>query len=271
MRRHLLAPVERAVAGPGPRGGVVRVELGPAPRLHAAVLEDQPELLLGRERDAVQRRRLVVGAAERALHARSVVAPDPDHDGVVELAHLLDGGEHAADVPVGVLGVARVGLHLARVQSPLRLGQRVPLRERVVLRQLRVGRYDAELLLARERLLPHDVPALVELPPVLLHPFSRHVVRRVAAPGREVVEPRRGRLLGAHPMEPVDRPVRHVVREVVGLAVLALRNALDLLVLPDQRVVLARPAARGSPRSSRSRDRSASGRTARSSPAGCRA
>ena len=40
---------------------------------------------------------------ERALHAGAVVAPDVDHERVLELAHLLDRVEHAADVPVGVL------------------------------------------------------------------------------------------------------------------------------------------------------------------------
>src|SRR5262245_4602992 len=61
----------------------------------------------------------------------------------------------------------------------------------------------------------------------------------MAAAGREVHEPGSRRLLGADAVKPVDRLVRHVVREVVLLAVLALRDALDLLVLPDQRVVLS--------------------------------
>ena len=46
--------------------------------------------------------------------------------------------------------------------------------------------------------------------------------------------------LGAHAVNPVDRLLGHVVREVVGLAVLALGHALDLLVLGDEGVVLAR-------------------------------
>ena len=91
-----------------------------APRLEAAVLEEQAHLLLGGQRDPVQRRQLVERAGERALHAGAVVAPDPDHERVVELAHLLDRVEDAADVPVGVLGVAGVDLHLARVQPLLR-------------------------------------------------------------------------------------------------------------------------------------------------------
>ena len=239
MRGDLLAPVERGVAGPGPPGRVMRGELLVAPGLEAAVLEEEPHLLLGRERDPVQRRHLVERARERALHARAVVAPDPDHDGVVELAHLVDRVDDPADVPVGVLGVARVDLHLTGVEALVRLVERVPGRERVVARrQLRVGGNDAERLLPRERLLAHHVPPLVERAAVLVRPLARHVVRRVAAAGCDVGEPRRLRLLGADPVKPVDRLVGEVVLEVVLLAVLGLGDADDLLVLGDQRVVL---------------------------------
>ncbi len=121
----------------------------------------------------------------------------------------------------------------------MRLVERVPRRERVVARrQLRVGGDDAELLLPRERLLAHHVPALVERAAVLVRPLARHVVRRVAAAGRDVGEPRRLRLLGADLVKPVDRLVGEVVLEVVLLAVLGLGHADDLLVLGDQRVVL---------------------------------
>ncbi len=239
MRGDLLAPVERGVAGPGPPGRVMRSELVAAPGLEAAVLEEEPHLLLGRERDPVQRRQLVEGAGERALHAGAVVTPDPDHDGVLELAQLVDRVDDPADVPVGVLGVARVDLHLPGIQALVRLVERVPGRERIVARrQRRVGRDDAELLLARERLLSHHVPALVELAAVLVRPLARHVVRRVAAAGRDVGEPRRLRLLGADLVKPVDRLVGEVVLEVVVLAVLRLGHTDDLVVLGDQRVVL---------------------------------
>ena len=239
MRGDLLAPVERGVAGPRPPGRVMRGELLVAPGLEAAVLEEEPHLLLGRQRDPVQRRHLVERARERALHARAVVAPDPDHDRVLELAHLVDRVDDPADVPVGVLGVARVDLHLTGVEALVRLVERVPRRERVVARrQLRIGRDDAERLLPRERLLAHHVPPLVELAAVLVRPLARHVVRRVAATGGDVGEPRRRRLLGADPVKPVDRLVGEVVLEVVLLARLGLRDADHLLVLGDQRVVL---------------------------------
>ena len=119
VRGDLLAPVERAVAGPGPCRRVVRPHHVAAPGLEAAPLERELELLLVGQRDPVQRRQLVERAGQRALHAGAVVAPDVDHEGVVELAHLLDRVDHAADVPVGVLAEARVHLHLPRVEAPL--------------------------------------------------------------------------------------------------------------------------------------------------------
>ena len=239
VRGDLLAPVKRGVAGPRPSGRVVRGELVVAPRLEAAVLEQKTHLLLGGERDPVQRRQLIERPCERALHARAVVTPDPHHYGVLELAHLVDRVDDPADVPVGVLGIAGVDLHLAGVEALVRLVERVPGRERVVTRrQLSVGGHDAQFLLSSEGLLAHDVPALVELALVLIRPLARDMVGGVAAAGRDVGEPRRLLLLGANPVKPVDRLIGQVVLEVVLLTVLSLRDADDLLVLRDQRVVL---------------------------------
>ena len=118
------------VARPTPRrprsAGAIGVG---APRVEPAVLVDQRELLLGRQRDPVLHRQLVERAGERALHARPVVAEDVDDQRVVELAHLLDRVEQAADVPVGVLLIAGVDLHLPRVQLLLAVRERVPGRE----------------------------------------------------------------------------------------------------------------------------------------------
>ena len=127
----LLAPLERAVPGPGPGRRVVRGDQLAAPHLQPAVLLDQRELLLGGQRDAVLHRELVERAGERAFHAGAVVAVDVDHQRVVQLAHLLDRGDHPAHVPVGVLAVPRVDLHLPRVEGLLVLGQGIPGRERL--------------------------------------------------------------------------------------------------------------------------------------------
>ena len=87
-----------------------------APRVEPAVLLDQRELLLGGEGEPVLHRQLVEGAGQRSLQARAVVPEDVDDERVLELAHLLDRVEQAADVPVGVLLEAGIDLHLPRVQ-----------------------------------------------------------------------------------------------------------------------------------------------------------
>ena len=90
--------------------------------------------------------------------------------------------------------------------------------------QLGVSGNHAQLLLSGEGLLAQLVPALIELALVLVDPFLRHVVRRVAGAGREIHEERlvgHQRLLLAHPL---DRLVRHVLGEVVAL----LRSLLRL-------------------------------------------
>ena len=166
-------------AGPRPRRGVVRAHHLGAPGLEAAPLEDELDLLLVGQRNPVDHRPLVERAGERALHAGAVVAPDVDHERVLELAHLLDRVDHAADVPVGVLassprtppsGARRGACWFSSSESHagIALGPR---------RQLRVGRDHAELLLAREGLLAQLVPALVELALVPVGPLAPHLMR----------------------------------------------------------------------------------------------
>ena len=53
---------------------------------------------------------------ERAFGAAAVVAADVDDQRVVELAHVLDRLDHAADLVVGIGEVGGVDLHLAREQ-----------------------------------------------------------------------------------------------------------------------------------------------------------
>ncbi len=72
-------------------------------------------------------------------------------------------------------------------------------------------------------------------------------MRCVRAAGRVVDEPRLFLVLGAHLVQPARRLVGEVVRPVVLLAVLALRNAEGRVVLRDHRVVLARLAAEDAP------------------------
>ena len=75
----------------------------------------------------------------------------------------------------------------------------------------------AELPLPRDGLLAQRVPAGVEPAGVAVRPLLRHVVRGMRGAGREVGEERLVRhqrlLLG----DPLDRPVGHVLGEVVAL------------------------------------------------------
>src|SRR5262249_12903634 len=74
-----------------------------------------------------------------------------------------------------------------------------------------------ELLLVREGLFSHLVPALAEFAFVLVRPLLRNVVRRMRGAGREVYEERlvwKQRLLLHHPG---DALIRKVLGEVVPL------------------------------------------------------
>ena len=217
----------------------------PAPCVEAAVALDLLELLLLGEHDPVVDAELVESAGQRALHAGAVVAPDVDHERVVELAQLLQRVEQPADVVVRVLLEARVDLHLPGVELLLLVRQRVPGRHLVVPgRELRVLRDDAELLLALERRLAVAVPALVELARVLVGPVLGDVMRRMRGPGREVHEERLLLVLRPHPVQPLDRLVGHRVREV---EVLVLGHADRGVVLRDHGIELARLAAEEAP------------------------
>ena len=239
VRADLLAPLERGVPGPRPRGRVVRrVGVGP-PRVQPAVLAEQGQLLIGGQDDAAGQRHLVERAGDGAFQAGPVVAEDVEDQRVIGLAHLRHGVQQPPGVVVGVLLVAGVDLHLPGVQLLLVLRQRVPGGEDIRAgRQHRVRRDHAELLLPLEGLLPQLVPALVELAPVLLAPLDRDMVRRVRAAGGVVHEPWLGRVLRADRVQPPDRLAGHGIGQVELLAVLPLGDADDRVVLRDQRVKL---------------------------------
>ena len=167
---------------------------------------------------AVEDDQLVEAAVRGSLGRGAVVADDHVDERVVEQLELVERVDHAADVVVGVLHEARVDLHLAG-EDRLHLVRRlVPggdlLRPRG---QLCVLRDDAELLLARERLLAELVPALVELALVLGRPLGRDMVRGVRRARRVVDEERLVRHQRLLLADPVDRVVGHVLGEVVAL------------------------------------------------------
>ena len=84
---------------------------------------------LGSFQNAVVGGQLIEGAVEGAFGAGAVVAADVDDQRVVELAHVLDGLDDAADLVVGIGGVAGEDLRLARIEFLLQQGKRVPLRQ----------------------------------------------------------------------------------------------------------------------------------------------
>ena len=116
---------------------------------------------IGQFQNAVVGGHLVGRAAERAFGARAVVTADVDDQRVVELAHVLDCLDHAADLVVGVGRVAgeHFGLR-ARTTSSRSASQRVPLRQVIRPgRELGVRRDHAEPLLVGEDLLAQLRPS----------------------------------------------------------------------------------------------------------------
>ena len=208
--RHLLGPGERRIEGHGPAGRHVREGFRTAP------LVDQRNQILDLLGHAVEIGHLVVHADEAAFGAGAVVASDVDEQRVVQLADVGERLPEPPDLGIGLLEEASEHFGLAREQTALIGWQRVPGGQVFrPLAQLRVGRDDAQLLLALERFNSHLVPALVELALVLVGPLLRHVVRRMRRPGCVVDEER---LVGRHRLlrlDPVDRLVGHVHGEVV--------------------------------------------------------
>ena len=84
-------------------------------------------LVLHRHGDAVEGGELVRRAVEHALGARAVVAADVDDQRVVELAHVLDRLDDAADLVVGVGEIGGVDVRLPDEELLLVGVERVPL------------------------------------------------------------------------------------------------------------------------------------------------
>ena len=123
-----------------------------------------------------------------ALGTRSVVR-ESDDQRVVEGVDAPEKVEQAADLKIGVLQEAGIDLHHPRVDGPLIRRAFVPrLDVRIVARQFGIGWDHAEFLLAGKDRLSVDVPAIVELPLVLVRPFLRHMMGCMHGPRAEVHE-----------------------------------------------------------------------------------
>ena len=108
VRRHHLGPGERRVEGPGPGHRHVRIGQVRAPDVVEVL-----QLGLDRQLDTLDRGDLVRRADQAAFGAGAVVAADIDDQRIVELAHVLDRLDHAADLMVGVGHVGGEDLDLA--------------------------------------------------------------------------------------------------------------------------------------------------------------
>ncbi len=84
---------------------------------------------LGERQNAVVGGHLIEGALQRAFRAGAVVAADIDDQRVVELAHVLDCLDDAADLMVRVGGIAGKVLRLAGIELLLDEPKRIPLRQ----------------------------------------------------------------------------------------------------------------------------------------------
>ena len=144
---------------------------------------------------------------------------------------------------VGVLEESGEHLHHPGIEPLLVGGQPLPFDDvGIAGGELGPGRHHAELELPLEHLLAVGVPAVVELPLVLVGPGARHVVGRVHRARTEVEEEWLvGRDLLAVGDEP-DRPIDQILGEVVAL--LGRLGGGHLMVVVDEiRVVLVRVTA----------------------------
>ena len=247
--------LERRPPGPGPAGVVHVVHLGPAQGIQTAESVQGLQVLVDGVGDLVLRQELADGAA-LTLGARPVVAEDVEDQGVVTDAEPLQLIDHATELGIDVLDETAEDLHQAPLEGALRLRDAVPgdhgLGPR---RELGIRRDPAQGLLPLEGALAQPIPAIVELPLVLVRPGLGDVMRPVCGARGPVHEEGLVRGEGAVPAHPGDGLLRHVLGEVVGLVVGRLDGVevlhqprLPLGCLPGQEaveVVEADPLAGG--------------------------
>ena len=144
---------------------------------------------------------------------------------------------------IGVLEETGVDLHLALQHGLQLVVHLVPRRDLLRPRcQLCVRGHDATLLLTLEHRLSQGIPAVGELPLVLVRPLQRHMMRRVRRTRREIDKERllrRQRLLRP---DPPDRLVSQILGQVVALLRRLLRLHRRRAVI-ERRVVLVVLAA----------------------------
>ena len=187
-------------------------------------------------------------ARRTALAARPVVARH-DQDRVVQLVDLAEEAHQPADLLVRVVHERRERLLQPCGEALLVLRQLRPeLHARIVRRQPRPRRDDAQLELPLVGLLSHDIPALVEAPAILLPMRRRRLMRLVHRPQRQVQKERLVapiRHLVAHELDPV---IHQILSDVIPLfgrprrldVVVVIRQlGVELVRRPAQEAVVA--------------------------------
>ena len=199
-----------------------------------------------RHGNAIHGGELVRRAVDHPFGARAVVTADVDDQRVVELAHVFDGLDDAADLVVGVGEVGRIHVHLLDEELLFHHAERVPLGQ--FLRpggQLGVRRHDAQPLLIGEDGFADLVPAAIEEMHVadFLDPLLGRMMRRMGAAG-DVID--QERLLGRDRLDVphvLDRLIGHRRGQVPGARRLALEGIDGRRIAEQVRLPLAGVAA----------------------------
>ena len=190
MTGHQLGVVKRGAARPRPTRVVHVVGLRRAQGVESTEPLERGQLLVDRDGNVVLRQQFA-DAALLTLGARAVVAEDVEHERVLGLGQSVQLVEDPADLNVDVLHEAGEDLHQPPLEGSLRFGDVVPALHGVgARRELGVVGDPAAFLLPGEDTLAIVVPAVVELPRVLVRPLTEDVVRAVRGAGRPVHQER---------------------------------------------------------------------------------
>ena len=210
VRRHLLHPLERCVQGPRPPDVVVALTSDRAEVVD--VLEQELGVLLL----PVLKRGQGPGPVDATLGRRPVVTGDVDEEGVVPLAHGLDGVDEAGHLSIGVSQEGREHFHQATGHWLVPVGVVIPGRDLVGSGSVLRARWnDPHGQLSLEDRLAQVIPAVVKEAAEAVQPGVGNVQRRVDGAGSEVAQERLVRSVGPDPLHPLDGLVGHVLSEVV--------------------------------------------------------
>ena len=227
LERVALPPLERRVAGQRPTPRVVPAGAEPTEVVDVGQLVVD---VVGLVTDVVAQ---LVPRAVRSALGRAPVVGDHDDHRVVGVGAALDLVEHPADVMVGVGQESGEDLHHPGVEP---LSVRVDVDPRLdpvgARREHGLGRHDAQLLLAGERLLAPHVPPGVETPGESVDPLGRRLVRRMRRTGGVPEQVGAVRVVEAQITEAGDGLVGQVGVEVVAL--LGGRRRLDMVLVAHQ-------------------------------------